>query len=58
MPMGVLKSVCELASLGDLASEAALALATGNNARFPPGRRHRPTSWSAMRRPPRGPPTR
>jgi len=33
MPMGVLKSVCELASLGDLAPETALALATGNNAR-------------------------
>jgi enamidase len=34
MPMGVLKSVCELASLGDLAPETALALATGNNARL------------------------
>src|SRR4029077_20589728 len=33
MPMGVLKSVCELASLGDLAPETVLALATGNNAR-------------------------
>src|SRR5919108_264154 len=33
MPMGVLKSVCELASLGDLAPETAVALATGNNAR-------------------------
>jgi enamidase len=33
MPMGVLKSVCELASLGDLAPATALALATGNNAR-------------------------
>src|SRR5437016_7856084 len=33
MPMGVLKSVCELASLGDLAPEIVLALATGNNAR-------------------------
>jgi enamidase len=33
MPMGVLKSVCELASLGDLPPEVALALATGNNAR-------------------------
>jgi enamidase len=33
MPMGVLKSVCELASLGDLAPEVVLALATGNNAR-------------------------
>ena len=33
MPMGVLKSVCELASLGDLAPEVAIALATGNNAR-------------------------
>src|SRR2546426_9045063 len=28
-----LKSVCELASLGDLAPEIVLALATGNNAR-------------------------
>lgn len=34
MPMGVLKSVCELASLGDIAPEVALALATGNNARI------------------------
>src|SRR3989338_9576019 len=33
MPMGVIKSVCELASLADLAPEGALALATGNNAR-------------------------
>jgi enamidase len=34
MPMGVLKSVCELASLGDIAPEVAIALATGNNARI------------------------
>jgi enamidase len=33
MPMGVLKSVCELASLGELAPETVIALATGNNAR-------------------------
>jgi enamidase len=33
MPMGVLKSVCELASLGDLPPAEALALATGNNTR-------------------------
>jgi len=33
MPMGVLKSVCELASLGDLPPELVIALATGNNAR-------------------------
>jgi enamidase len=33
MPMGVLKSVCELASLGDLAPAEAIALATGNNTR-------------------------
>jgi enamidase len=33
MPMGVLKTVCEIASLGDLAPETTLALATGNNAR-------------------------
>jgi enamidase len=33
MPMGVLKTVCELASLGDLAPEQAIALATGHNAR-------------------------
>jgi enamidase len=33
MPMGVLKSVCELASLGDLTPETTIALATGNNAR-------------------------
>jgi enamidase len=31
--MGMLKSVCELASLGDLAPETVIALATGNNAR-------------------------
>src|SRR3989442_13254011 len=34
MPMGVVKSVCELASLGDLPPGEALALATGNNARI------------------------
>jgi enamidase len=33
MPMGVLKSVCELASLGGLTPETVIALATGNNAR-------------------------
>jgi enamidase len=33
MPMGVLKSVCELSSLGDLAPEVVVALATGNNTR-------------------------
>jgi enamidase len=33
MPMGVMKSVCELASLGDLAPEIVIALATGTNAR-------------------------
>ena len=33
MPMGVLKTVCELASLGDLGPAEAIALATGNNAR-------------------------
>jgi enamidase len=33
MPMGVLKTVCELASLGELPPEIAIALATGNNAR-------------------------
>lgn len=33
MPMGVLKTVCELASLGELPPEMAIALATGNNAR-------------------------
>lgn len=32
MPMGVIKSVCELASLGDLLPDVAIALATGNNA--------------------------
>ena len=34
MPMGVIKSVCELASLGELPPEQAIALATGNNARI------------------------
>jgi enamidase len=33
MPMGVIKTVCEIASLGDLPPETAIALATGNNAR-------------------------
>jgi enamidase len=33
MPLGVLKTLCELASLGALAPEVAIALATGNNAR-------------------------
>jgi enamidase len=33
MPLGVMKSVCELASLGDLLPEVVIALATGNNAR-------------------------
>jgi enamidase len=33
IPMGVLKSVCELASLGDLPPAEAIALATGNNTR-------------------------
>jgi enamidase len=33
MPLGVIKSVCELASLGDLPPADAVALATGNNAR-------------------------
>ena len=31
IPMGVMKSVCELASLGDLPPEVVIALATGNN---------------------------
>ena len=33
MPLGVLKTVCEVASLGGVAPEVAIALATGNNAR-------------------------
>jgi enamidase len=33
MPLGVLKTVCEVASLGGVAPEEAIALATGNNAR-------------------------
>ncbi len=32
MPLGVIKSVCEIASLGDLSPEVVIALATGNNA--------------------------
>jgi len=32
MPLGVMKSVCEIASLGDLAPDVVIALATGNNA--------------------------
>ncbi len=34
MPMGVLKTVCEMASLGDLSPAESVALATGNNARI------------------------
>ena len=33
MPMGVIKTVCEIASLGGLPAAEAIALATGNNAR-------------------------
>lgn len=33
MPLGVIKTVCEISSLAALAPEKALALATGNNAR-------------------------
>ena len=33
MPMGVIKTICEIASLGDLAPEITIALATGNNTR-------------------------
>jgi enamidase len=33
MPLGVLKTVCEVASLGGVAPDVAIALATGNNAR-------------------------
>jgi enamidase len=33
MPMGVIKTVCEMASLGELPPAEAIALATGNNAR-------------------------
>ena len=33
MPLGVIKSVCEIASLGDLPPEVVIAFATGNNAR-------------------------
>lgn len=34
MPMGVVKTVCETASLGDFDAAVAIALATGNNARI------------------------
>jgi enamidase len=33
MPLGVLKTVCEVASLGGMSPAEAIALATGNNAR-------------------------
>lgn len=33
MPLGVLKTVCEVASLGGISPDEAIALATGNNAR-------------------------
>jgi enamidase len=32
MPLGVLKTICEISSLAGLAPETAVALATGNNA--------------------------
>jgi enamidase len=34
MPLGVIKTICELASLGDLSPAEAIALATGNNAKL------------------------
>jgi len=34
MPMGVIKSICELSSLSDLRPAEAIALATGNNAKI------------------------
>ncbi len=34
MPMGVMKTICETASLGDFDAAVAIALATGNNARI------------------------
>ena len=34
MPMAVIKTICELTSLGELRPEEAIALATGNNARI------------------------
>ncbi|MCK5553730.1 MAG: amidohydrolase family protein, partial [Deltaproteobacteria bacterium] len=34
MPMGIIKSICELTSLGELRPEKTIAFATGNNARI------------------------
>jgi len=34
MPLGVIKTICELASLGNMKPDEAIALATGNNARI------------------------
>lgn len=34
MPLGIIKTICELSSLGDIHPEEAIALATGNNARI------------------------
>ena len=34
MPLAILKTICELSSLGDIRPEEAIALATGNNARI------------------------
>jgi enamidase len=34
MPMGIIKSICELTSLGELRPEETIAFATGNNARI------------------------
>ena len=34
MPLGIIKTICELTSLGDIRPEDAIALATGNNSRI------------------------
>jgi enamidase len=34
MPLGIMKTICELSSLGSLTPQVAIALATGNNARL------------------------
>jgi enamidase len=34
MPLAIIKTICELSSLGDMRPEEAIALATGNNARI------------------------
>ena len=46
MPLGMIKTVCELASLGGLSATDALAMASGPNAARAASRRGRSSSWA------------